>query len=105
MTLFQILISNGTKQAMDAFSGQTLTWRGQTIRCDLGEEQDDFQNQIGGQSRVFVQPVLIRKAAIPSGMAFAVGDLVTINGARKEIASFDQDEISVTIRLVQPRQK
>ena len=105
MTAFQNFISTGTKQSMDAFSAQTFTWRGNTLRCDLGEEMTDLELVAAGIKNAVTRTLVVRKAIIPAGLAFKPGDIVTIDGSRREVDTLDQDEITFTLRLVTPRQK
>lgn len=105
MTAFQKFMTSGTKQTMDAFSAQKFTWRGHTLRCDLGDEMTDLDLAAAGIKNAITRTLVVRKAIIPSGLSFKPGDIVTIDGIRREVDTLDQDEITWTLRIVTPRQK
>ena len=105
MTAFQNFMAAGTKQAINAFSAQVVTWRGHTLRCDLGEEMTDLALAEAGIKNAITRTMVVLKSIMPSGTAFKPGDIVTIDGSRREVDTLDQDEITYTLRLVYPRQK
>ncbi len=90
---------------MDTFSDQVLTYASRSIPCDLGEEQEDLENSQGGKRRDVLLPCMVLKSNIPSGVTFAIGGVATIDGTRYEISSYNQDEITINLTLVTPRQK
>ena len=98
-------MQSATKSAMETFSDEVLTYAGRSIPCDLSEEQEDLENNQGGKRRDVLIPCMVLKSNIPSGVTFAIGGVVTIDATRYEISSFNQDEITINLTLVTPRQK
>ena len=98
-------MAGATTTAMNVFSGQVCTYAGHVIRCDLGDEQEDIENTGLGTKRIFIQTMFVAKASMPAGVVFATGGTVMLDGVRREIRAFNEDEISYSIALTNPRQK
>jgi hypothetical protein len=89
-------INAGAAQQAIEYMGQSVAYKGLTVKAIVNELTAEQELQIGGSQNAFAASVYVRKTGFPVPV---IGDRITVAGVERYIASIATDPISYTLTV------